>query len=183
MSVLTVCFTVRHILFFTGPMQFIIYGVLISRIHHGSRCSCRMHKYSISTILIPESYHLYAAWRCTCLGSWAPCWRWQFLSAAWSRVKGQPISPLTWLVQIKSASRRSLAVARYHWRLLELRPHRATAGQRGQPSMLITVCADLSSFEYLKCQSVRSLLLVKGHFSYFSEVIQSLLLRNKLNYM
>lgn len=136
------CLTLRHISFFTGPMQFILSGVFISRIHHGSHCSCRMHKYSISTILIPESYHLYA-------GGSAPVWGAGFLADADSFsaqsglvFKGQPISPLTWLVQIKSALRRSLAVAHYHWRLLEFCPHRATAGHHSKAAMLITVYAD-----------------------------------------
>lgn len=103
------CFTGRHMLCFTGPMQRVLSGVLISRIQHGSRCSCRMHKYSISTILIPESYHLYATWTCTCLGSWVPRWRRQFFSTAWSRVqRAAHLSPDV-TFKIKSASRRSLA--------------------------------------------------------------------------
>ena len=102
--------TAWHVLFPSGPMRFILSGGLISRIQHGSGWSCRMHKYSISTILIPESYHLYATWRCTCLGSWVPCWRKGFFFSV-EGSKGSPSLPLAWLLQIKSASRRSLAVA------------------------------------------------------------------------
>ena len=88
------CMTLRHT-FFTGPMQFILSGVFISRIQHGSHCSGKMHKYSISTILIPESYHLYAS-------GGAPVWGAGFLADADGfsaqpglGFKGQPISPLT----------------------------------------------------------------------------------------
>lgn len=81
----------------------------------------------------------------------APVWGAGFLADADSfsvqpdlGFKGHPISPLTWLVQIKSASRRSLARARYHWKLLELCPHSATVRQHRKASMLIIVCADLA---------------------------------------
>lgn len=131
----------------TELMQFILSGILIFRLQHGSRYSCRILKYWVSTVLIPDRYHLYAMWRCTCFGSWVPCWCWQFSSTAGSGFKGQPFCPLPWLVQIKSASCHSLAIACYQWKLLELCPHRDTAGHYCKPSMLITACAVLSSFK------------------------------------
>lgn len=137
----------RHMLFLTRPMLLILSGVLICRIHHRSGCSCGMHKYSISTTLIQKDII------CMPRGG-APVRGVRFLADTYSfpaqpgpEFKGQPISPSTWLVQIKLASRRSLPVACYQWRLLELSPHRATARQRGKTSMLITIFADLSSFD------------------------------------
>lgn len=107
---------------------------------HGYRCSCRMH--SISTVLIPESYHLYATWRCTCLGSWVPCWRWQFFQR--SLVYSSKVSPsLPWLdlcrlSRLPAALRLQLVISGGCWSSV-LRQH-------GAPSMLITVRADLSSW-------------------------------------
>lgn len=124
---------------------------------HGSWCSCRIR--SVSSALIRED-HFYATWRRTCLGSSVSCWCWQFSDAAGSGFKGQPISPSAWLAQIKSASPRSPAAARYQRKLLELRSHRATARQEGNSSLLITACADQSLKEHsplLGCYSLTTL--------------------------
>lgn len=124
---------------------------------HESRCSRR--KCSISSAIIQED-HFYATWRRACLGSLLSCWCWQFSNAAGSGFKGQPISPWAWLAQIKSASRRSPAAARYQRKLLELLSHRATARQEGNPSLLITACADQSLKEHsplLGCYSLTTL--------------------------
>lgn len=116
--------------FHTVPgQQFILSRVFIFRMQHGSRCSRRIR--SVSSALIRED-HFYATWRRTCLGSLVSCWCRQFSDAAGSGFKGQPVSPSAWLAQIKSASRRSPAAARYQWKLLELPSHRATARQERQ---------------------------------------------------